>query len=69
MTRRTVNGPSTLNPSAGLVNAKDQQIVDGHNNLNDLDKIPGIVKYLKELSGQSGERNFWSKIIDSVLTI
>lgn len=59
----------TLNPNAGLANIRDQPIDRQGENLNDMDKIPDVVKSLKEFSGQPGEFNSWKKSVDRILTI
>lgn len=59
-----------LNPNVGVDHVSDQRIEDGHaNNLNELDKIPDVVKCLKEFSGQPGEFSSWKKSVDRILSI
>lgn len=61
---------AALSPNANIQNASDQQIEDRHrNNLNDMDKIPDVVKCLKEFTGQPGEYNSWKKSVDRILEI
>ncbi|GBP12184.1 Retrovirus-related Gag polyprotein from transposon HMS-Beagle [Eumeta japonica] len=53
---------AVLNPDVDTNDTRDQGINDGlRNNLNDLDKIPDVVKCLKEFSGQPGEFSSWKK--------
>lgn len=59
-----------LNPGIDLNDARDQVIDNGQrNNLTDLDKIPDVVKCIKEFSGQPGEFSSWKKSVDRVLDI
>lgn len=61
---------ATLNPDANLCNVADQVIEDRHRaNLGDLDRIPDVVKCLKEFSGHPGEFNSWKKSVDRILNI
>ena len=61
---------AALSPSTNRQNDRDQQIDERHrNNLNDMDKIPDVVKCLKEFSGQPGEYNSWKKSVDRILEI
>lgn len=61
---------AALNPNNNQENARDQQIEDRHReNLNDMDKIPDVVKCLKEFSGQPGEFSSWKKSVDRILSI
>uniref|UniRef100_A0A0K8USZ4 Retrovirus-related Gag polyprotein from transposon HMS-Beagle n=1 Tax=Bactrocera latifrons TaxID=174628 RepID=A0A0K8USZ4_BACLA len=67
-------GPSivraTLNPNAGLADTCDQTInIEHANNLSDLDKIPDVVKCLREFSGNPAEFNSWKKSVNRVLNI
>lgn len=39
------------------------------NNLNDMDKIPDVVKSLREFSGQPGEFGSWKKSVERILKI
>lgn len=51
-------------------NDTDQKIEDRYlTNLTDLDKIPDIVKCIREFSGQPGEFSSWRKSVDRVLQI
>lgn len=61
---------AVLNPDVDLSDARDQVINDEpRNNLADLDKIPDVVKCLKEFSGQPGEFSSWKKSVDRILAI
>lgn len=60
---------SIMNPAADINNDIDQPINIADNNLNDLDKIPDVVKSLREFSGQTHEFNSWKKSIDRILKI
>lgn len=60
----------TLNPNAGPNIVRDQEIEERfRNNLGDLDKIPDIVKCLREFSGNQSEFNSWKKSVERVLQI
>lgn len=57
-----------LNPNPGAVT--DQEIdAQYRGNLTDLDKIPDIVKSLREFSGNQTEFNSWRKSVERILTI
>lgn len=59
-----------LNPNAELTTAKDQTIeAQYRNNLSELDKIPDIVRCLREFSGNPGEFSSWRKSVERVLQI
>lgn len=61
---------AALNPNNNLDNISDQQIDDRHrDNLSDMDKIPDVVKCLKEFSGQPGEFSSWKKSVTRILEI
>lgn len=47
------------------------QVIDAEhlNNLGDLDKIPDVVKCLREFSGKPGEFNSWRKSVERILKI
>lgn len=61
---------AALNPNASLSLATDQTIEETHRtNLIDLDRIPDVVKCLKEFSGHAGEFNSWRKSVDRILKI
>ena len=60
----------TLHPNAGPNIISDQVIEEQfRNNLGDLDKIPDIVKCLREFSGSQGEFNSWRNSVERVLQI
>lgn len=60
----------TLNADANSANITDQTIDERHrDNLTDFDKIPDVVKCLKEFSGQPGEFNSWRKSVDRIISI
>lgn len=51
-------------------NETDQTIDAQHaNNINELDKIPDVVKSLREFSGQPGEFGSWRKSVERILKI
>lgn len=61
---------ASLNPNAIQGNAVDQAIdVEHLGNLGDLDKIPDVVKCLREFSGKAGEFNSWRKSVERILKI
>lgn len=61
---------NALNPSSHLSNARDQTIDEAHiNDITDLDKIPDVVKCLREFSGKPGEFNSWKKSVERILKI
>lgn len=61
---------NVLNPNANIGLVSDQIINEEHrNNMQDLDKVPDVVKYLREFSGASGEFNSWKKSVDRILQI
>lgn len=61
---------ATLNPDANLATTTDQTIEDRHRgNLDGLDRIPDVVKCLKESSGRPGEFISWKKSVDRILNI
>lgn len=58
------------NRQHGHSNETDQKIEDRYlTNLTDLDKIPDIVKCIREFSGQPGEFSSWRKSVDRILQI
>ncbi|GBP07838.1 Retrovirus-related Gag polyprotein from transposon HMS-Beagle [Eumeta japonica] len=59
----------TLNPSVNSTDLGDQQINRHADQLHDMDKIPDVVKCLKEFSGQPGEFNSWKKSVERILSI
>lgn len=60
---------SIMNPAADINNEADQPINLVDNNLADLDKIPDVVKSLREFSGQAHEFNSWKKSVDRIIQI
>lgn len=59
-----------MNPNAELATATDQNIDSQYrNNLAELDKIPDIVRCLREFSGNPAEFSSWKKSVDRVLKI
>lgn len=59
-----------LNRDNLLFNATDETIRSEHQGqLNDLDKIPDIVRSLRDFSGNPGEYGSWRKSVDRVLKI
>lgn len=61
---------SVLNPNADHFSGTDQQIALEHrDNLSGLDKIPDVVRCLREFSGDPGQFNSWKKSVDRVLQI
>lgn len=59
----------TINPPVNLADLGDQRITRQTDNLTDMDKIPDVVKCLKEFSGQPGEFNSWKKSVERILKI
>lgn len=61
---------SILNPISEFNLGSDQIInEDQRANLTEMDKIPDIVRSLREFSGQPGEFSSWKKSVDRVLKI
>lgn len=61
---------ASLNPNVIQGHAVDQSIdVEHLGNLGDLDKIPDVVKCLREFSGKAGEFNSWRKSVERILKI
>lgn len=59
-----------LNPNSELTTATDQTIeAQYRNNLSDLDKVPDVVRCLREFSGNPGEFSSWRKSVERVLQI
>lgn len=59
---------NSQNPNAIHPNAVDQIIDEQHlGNLGDLDKLPDVVKCLREFSGKPGEFNSWKKSMERIL--
>lgn len=66
--RQIIN--SFLHPELDNSNNVDQVIDPPHaNNLDGLDKIPDVVKSLREFSGQQGEFGSWRKSVERILKI
>lgn len=60
---------SLINPPP-ISNESDQTInVASGEDLSDMDKIPDVVKSLREFSGKPGEFGSWKKSVDRILTI
>lgn len=57
-----------LNPESQTNNDIDQPIEVGHD-LTDMDKIPDIVKSLRDFSGQPGQFSSWKKSVDRILRV
>lgn len=59
-----------LNPNFDLLNATDETInPEYRGQLSGLDKIPDIVRSLREFNGNQGEFSSWKKSVDRVLKI
>lgn len=59
-----------LNPNSELTTATDQTIEARYrDNLSDLDKVPDVVRCLREFSGNPGEFSSWRKSVERVLQI
>lgn len=59
-----------LNPATDFNNVPDQIIrPELRNELNDLDKIPDVVRCLREFSGDPSEFSSWKKSVDRILEI
>lgn len=57
-----------MNPNAELNNDIDEPINrDQNRNLADMDRIPDVVKSLREFSGQPGEFSSWRKGVERIL--
>lgn len=66
--RQMIN--SILNPNAEISAARDLEIRPEHaNGITELDKIPDIVKSLREFSGNPTEFSSWKKSVDRILRI
>lgn len=66
--RRIVH--SIMNPSSDQFAGIDQVInPDQQGNISDLDKIPDVVRNLREFSGQPGEFSSWRKSVERILKI
>lgn len=58
-----------LNPNA-YISGSDQEIEERYReNLSDLDKIPDVVRCLREFSGNQAEYSSWKKSVERVLKI
>jgi len=56
------------NPEHDFTNAIDQEILEEHRgNLGGLDKIPDVVKCLREFSGDPAEFSSWKKSVDRLM--
>lgn len=56
--------------SSDINNERDQGIESQHmTRLEEMDKIPDVVKSLREFSGQAGEFSSWKKSVDRILSI
>lgn len=64
--RQIIN--AILNPNDNINNDNDLPI-DPNANLAEIDRVPDIVKILKEFSGQPGEFSSWKKAVDRILKI
>ncbi len=61
---------AALNPNANFSNTTDVTIDPTlTNNISELDKIPDVVRCLREFSGNPGEFNSWKKSVDRILEI
>ncbi|XP_017485830.1 PREDICTED: neuronal acetylcholine receptor subunit alpha-2 [Rhagoletis zephyria] len=61
---------AALNPNANFTNITDVTIDSTlANNITELDKIPDVVRCLREFSGNPGEFNSWKKSVDRILQI
>lgn len=61
---------SILNPNADNFAGIDQPIsLEHRGNLSDLDKIPDVVRCLRDFSGDPGEFSSWKKSVDRILQI
>lgn len=59
---------SLLNPGADINNDIDQTIdTTQTNNITEMDRIPDVVKCLREFSGQPGEFSSWKKSVERIL--
>ena len=61
---------STINPNANTNSVIDQCIEERYaNNLGDLDKIPDVVKCLRDFDGNPSEFISWKKSVERILKI
>lgn len=61
---------AALNPNASFSEFTDISIdANFSNNVCELDKIPDVVRCLREFSGNPGEFNSWEKSVDRILQI
>lgn len=59
-----------LNPNSDQIRGIDQIINPEHRaNLADLDKVPDVVRCLRDFSGQPGEYSSWRKSVDRILRL
>lgn len=64
--RQVIN--SLLNPGVDINNDVDQTIDPAQAaNLTEMDRVPDVVKCLREFSGQPGEFSSWKKSVDRIL--
>lgn len=61
---------SIMNPASDINNDVDASIDAGQDrNLADMDKIPDVVKSLREFSGQPGEFSSWRKSVERIIKV
>lgn len=61
---------SIIDPDTSFQRGVDQTIDDQHRaNLSDLDKVPDVVRSLREFSGTPGEFSSWRKSVERILNI
>lgn len=60
---------AALNPNASFSDVRDITIDTASPNISELDKIPDVVRCLREFSGAPGEFNSWKKSVDRILQI
>lgn len=61
---------SIINPNSDQFIGADQPILPQfRENLSELDKIPDVVRCLKDFTGQPGEFNSWKKSVDRILKL
>lgn len=58
---------SILHPDTAVHNVEEN--IDFSENVSDSERIPDIVKTLREFSGKPGEFNSWRKAVDRILTV
>ena len=58
------------NPTLDFASLNDEEILPiNRANIGDLDKVPDVVKCLREFSGNPAEFNSWKKSVDRVLSV